>query len=55
MIDNGEMEDAYDNFCKKVIYLTENYNTNYFLFDNKQKDIYSGIYQKYVINEAIKQ
>ena len=55
MIDSGKMEDAYDNFCKKVIYLTENYNTNYFLFDNKQKDIYSGIYQKYVINEAIKQ
>ena len=55
MIDSGKMEDAYDNFCKKVIYLTENYNTNYFLFDNKQKDIYSGIYQKYVICEAIKQ
>ena len=44
MIDNGNMEDAYINFCKEVFYLTENYNKDYQMFNNKQMDIYTGVY-----------
>ncbi len=47
MIDNGEMEDAYINFCKKVVYLTENYNKDYQMFNDKQVDVYTGVYNMF--------
>ena len=47
MIDSGNMEDAYMNFCKEVVYLTENYNKDYQLFDDMQMDIYTGVYNMF--------
>ena len=47
MIDSGKMEDAYINFCKEVFYLTENYNKDYQMFNDKQMDIYTGVYNMF--------
>ena len=40
------MEDAYINFCKEVVYLTENYNKDYQMFDINQLDVYTGVYNE---------
>jgi len=47
LIDNGQMEDAYVNFCKEVVYLTENYNKDYQLFDDVQMDVYLGVFNMF--------
>ena len=34
-----------------LIYLAENYNKDYSLFDNKQMDVYFGVFNKYNYNQ----
>lgn len=47
LINNGEMEAAYDSFCQEVYYLTENYNSDYSMFDLHQMDVYYGVFNRF--------
>ena len=47
MIRNGDLEDAYGSWCEEVVYLTENYNKEYDLFNDDQLDIYLGVLNQY--------
>ena len=47
LINKGEMEAAYDSFCQKVYYLTENYNSDYSMFNLHQMDVYYGVFNRF--------